>query len=262
VDEELTRWMQAARRVVALGRAARNAAAIKTRQPLREVVVVREHTRDDPSFEEGVKSLEGIVLDELNVKELRFGEVESILRYDLKPNLAVVGPKYGKLVPGLRRALAEAPPEVRVRAAMGEEVSMSVDGQEITLGPEELLVEPKERGGYALAREGDLAVALRTELDAELVDEGLVRELVHKVQNLRREKGFEIEETISVTLGGSPRMVGLLRGPWGEYFKAEVLARELRLDGETCGAGGFDSVQLDGEALRVGMERLGKIGSG
>jgi isoleucyl-tRNA synthetase len=245
---------------VALGRAARNAAAIKTRQPLREVVVVPgEAARAGDRFREGVESLGEIVRDELNVKELRFGEAKSIFRYDLKPNLTVVGPKYGRLVPGLRRALAEAPPEIGERAARGEEVPVHVDGQEVVLGPEELLVEPKERSGYALAREGDLTVALYTELDQELLDEGLVRELVHKVQNLRREKGFEIEETISVTLRGSPRIVGLLHGPWGEYFKAEVLARELRLDGET-GAGG--SIRLDGEELWVGMERLGRVGAG
>jgi isoleucyl-tRNA synthetase len=94
-------------------------------------------------------------------------------------------------------------------------------------------------------------------LDPELVDEGLVRELVHKVQNLRRERGFEIEETISVALGGSPRVVELLKGPWGDYFKAEVLARELTLDGE-FGASG--SVSVDGEELWVAMKRLGKVG--
>ena len=258
VDEELSERMAAARRVVTLGRAARNAAAIKTRQPLREVVVMPGDAADG-GFREGVESLKEIVLDELNVKELRFGEAESILAYDLKPNLSVVGPKYGRLVPGLRQALAQAPPEVGARAAKGEEVAVRVDGQEVVLGAEELLVEPRERAGYALAREGDLAVALRTELDEELVDEGLVRELVHKVQNLRREEGFEIEETISVTLRGSPKVVDLLRGPWGEYFKAEVLARELGLE-EAAGEPG--SVRVDGEELWVGMGRLGKIGSG
>ncbi|MDP8953263.1 MAG: isoleucine--tRNA ligase [Actinomycetota bacterium] len=260
VDEELTERMSAARRVVALGRAARNAAAIKTRQPLREVIVVPGEATDG-GFREGVESLKEIVLDELNVKELGFGEAESILAYDLKPNLSVVGPKYGRLVPMLRQALAQAPTEVGARAARGEEVSVSVDGQEVVLGPEELLVEPKERAGYALAREGDLAVALRTELDRDLVDEGLVRELVHKVQNLRREEGFEIEETISVTLRGSPRIVGLLKGPWGEYFKTEVLARELGLDETVGAAGGPGSVRVDGEELWVEMEQLGKVGS-
>jgi isoleucyl-tRNA synthetase len=264
VDEKLSRDMAAARRVVALGRAARNAAAIKTRQPLREVVVVPEAAEGAPEFREGVESLRDIVLDELNVKELRFGEAEDVLAYDLKPNLSVVGPKYGKLVPGIRQALAEAPPEVGAWAAAGEEISVNVDGREIVLGSDELLVEPRERPGYALVREGELAVALHTELDEELIDEGLVRELVHGVQNLRRERGFEIEETIFVTLGGSPRIISLLKGPWGDYFKTEVLARELSLDeaGTDGVAGAVDIVRVDGEELFLKMERLGKVGSG
>ena len=262
VDEELTGRMLAARRVVALGRAARNAAAIKTRQPLREVVVVPGEAVEAEGFQESVESLKEIVLDELNVKELRFGEANSILQYNLKPNLSTVGPKYGKLVPGLRRALAQASPEVGARAAAGEEIPVSVDGQEVVLGPEELLIEPKEKTGYALVREGDLAVALRTELDQELSDEGLVRELVHKVQNLRREKGFEIEETVSVTILGLPRIVALLEGPWGEYFKTEVLAHELELSLTDSGDGEYDSIRLDGEELLVNIKRLGKIGLG
>jgi isoleucyl-tRNA synthetase len=174
-----------------------------------------------------------------------------------------VGPKYGKLVPGLRRALAEAPPEVGARAATGGEIPVSVDGQEVVLGPEELLIEPRERAGYALVREGDLAVALRTELDRELADEGLVRELVHKVQNLRREKEFEIEETISMKILGSPRIFTLLAGPWGEYFKTEVLARELKLSGTTDDADGeYNSIRLDGEELLTSIKRLGKVGLG
>ncbi|QIN80068.1 isoleucine--tRNA ligase [Rubrobacter marinus] len=259
VDEGLSRRMAAARRVVTLGRAARNAAAIKTRQPLREVVVVQEE--GDGELRKGVEALAPIVLDELNVKELRFGEAESILAYDLKPNLGIVGPKYGKLVPGIRRALSEAPVEVGARAAAGESVSVEVDGERVELSPEELLVEPREREGYALVREGDLAVALKTELDDELVDEGLVRELVHKVQTLRREKGFEIEDTVSVELGGSARVNRLLEGAWGDYFKSEVLARDLKLDGEADGSpDGAESMSVEGEKLRVRVEPFGPTG--
>ncbi|HLL58169.1 MAG TPA: DUF5915 domain-containing protein, partial [Rubrobacteraceae bacterium] len=261
VDEGLSEHMAAARRVVNLGRAARNAAAIKTRQPLREVVVVPEAAEGSPEFREGVESLKEIVLDELNVKELRFGEAESILAYDLKPNLSVVGPKYGRLVPELRRALADAPPEAGEQAARGEEILVSADGQEVWLGSEELLVEPKERPGYALVREGELAVALRTELDQKLLDEGLVRELIHKVQNLRRAKGFEIEETILVALKGSARVTELLEGQWGGYFKSEVLARELWF-GDRADSIEFESAQVDGEELFVRIERLGESGLG
>ncbi|HVD45005.1 MAG TPA: isoleucine--tRNA ligase, partial [Rubrobacter sp.] len=258
IDVDLSGRMSAARRVVGLGRAARNAAAIKTRQPLREVVVVEEGA-DGSSLREGVESLEDIVLDELNVKGLAFGEAEDVFLYDLKPDLGVVGPKYGRLVPGIRAALAAAPAEVGVSAAAGESVTVDVEREEISLSPGELLVEPKQREGYALEREAGLSVALSTALDEDLLDEGLVRELVHRVQNLRREKGFEIEESISVGLSGNPRVSSLLRDRWGDYFKAEVLARELDLD---AGApdDGFASVTVDGEALWVRVEPLHSTG--
>jgi isoleucyl-tRNA synthetase len=257
VDLDLSERMTAARRVVGLGRAARNATAIKTRQPLREVVVVDEAS-DGSGIREGVESLGEIVLDELNVKELHFGETEDVFVYDLKPDLGVVGPKYGRLVPGLRTALAEAPVEVGARAAAGEEVTVDVEGQEITLPPDELLVEPKQREGYALEREGTLSVALRTGLDQDLIDEGLIRELVHRLQNLRREKGFEIEESIGVALSGNPRVSSLLSDRWGDYFKAEVLAKELDLDAKGHDPG-FESVRVDGEDLRVRIEPLGTV---
>jgi isoleucyl-tRNA synthetase len=258
VDVDLSERMAAARRVVGLGRAARNAAAIKTRQPLREVVVVDEGS-DGSSLKEGVESLEEIVLDELNVKELAFGEAEDVFVYDLKPDLGVVGPKYGRLVPGIRGALAAAPAEVGVRAAAGESVTVDVEGDEVTLSSEELLVEPTQREGYALEREGKLSVALSTTLDGELLDEGLVRELVHRVQSLRREKGFEIEESISVGLSGNRRVASLLEDRWGDYFKAEVLARELDLD-PGAPDGGFQNVTVDGEALWVRIEPLDAAG--
>ncbi len=258
VDEELSGRMSAARRIVGLGRAARNAAAVKNRQPLREVVVVDE-SPEGGGLAGGVEGLEDIVLDELNVKALRFGAAEDVTQYDLKPNLGVVGPKYGRLVPGLRRALAGAPPAVGARAAAGGAVTVEVGGEEVTLSPEELLVEPTEREGYALAREGGLSVALGIGLDRDLVDEGLVRELVHKVQNLRRDGGFEIEEGITVGLRGNRRVAGLLWGRWGDYFKTEVLARELELDADGE-EGGFQEVSVDGEALMVRLEPLGGAG--
>jgi isoleucyl-tRNA synthetase len=254
VDEGLSRRMAAARRVVALGRAARNAAAVKNRQPLREVVVVDESS-EGGDLTEGVEDLKDIVLDELNVKTLRFGAAEDVTHYDLKPNLGVVGPKYGRLVPALRRALAEAPPSVGARAAAGDSVAVEVEGGEVELSPEELLVEPTEREGYALAREGGLSIALNVRLDGELEDEGLVRELVHKVQNLRRDGGFEIEEGISVGLRGNGRVADLLGGRWGEYFKAEVLARSLDLGAD--GDDGFQEISVDGEALEVRLRPAG-----
>ncbi|CAN5907079.1 isoleucine--tRNA ligase [soil metagenome] len=251
VDKSLSHKMTVARRIVVMGRAARNAVAIKNRQPLREVVLVPGEGADElktGELREAIESLEEIVLEELNVKQLRIGTAEDVVAYNLKPNLAVVGPKYGRLAPAIREALAKAPPEVGGRAAAGEGISVVVEGEEISLSTEELLVEPGERDGYAVEREGDLSVALLTELDPELLDEGLVRELVHKVQNLRREQDFEIEENIAVKISGSERISQLLQGPSGDYFKVEVLAESLELDGVLDDS---DSIQVDGEELRV-----------
>ncbi|CAN5264980.1 isoleucine--tRNA ligase [soil metagenome] len=253
VDRGLSERMGHARRVVALGRAARNATAIKTRQPLPEVVVVPGE-REPKGFRDGVESLAEIATDELNVKRISFGEAGDVTAYALKPNLSVVGPEYGKLAPAIRAALAEAPPEEGARAAAGEPVTITADGQVVTLTSEELLVEPTEREGYALEREGSLTVALDTRVDDSLVDEGLVRELVHGVQNLRRERGFEIEESILVELSGSERLTGLLSGGWGDYFKGEVLARELRLGGEATGEG-EQALDIEGERVRVSLSR-------
>jgi isoleucyl-tRNA synthetase len=224
---------------------------------LREVIVVDE-TSDGTGIRKDVESLEEIVLDELNVKELAFGETEDVFVYDLRPDLGVAGPKYGRLVPGIRAALAGAPAEFGARAAAGEDVTVEVEGEEITLPADELLVEPKQREGYALEREGTLSVALSTRLDRDLLDEGLIRELVHRVQNLRREKGFEIEESIGVGLSGNSRVASLLKDPWGDYFRAEVLAGELDLDADGHDAG-FESVMVDGEALWIRVEPLGTV---
>ena len=254
VDWSLSERMEGARSVVALGRAARNSAAIKIRQPLREVVVVPGE--ESATLRDGIESLKEIVLDELNVKELRFGDPEDVVAYDLRPNLGVVGPKYGKLVPEIRAALADALPEAGARAAAGESVTVNVNGEDVTLSAEELLVEPGERAGYAVEREAELSVALNTELERELVDEGLVRELVHKVQSLRRERGFEIEESISVELSGSEKVSELLSGRWGEYFKTEVLARNLDPNGAVSGDS-VESIKVDGEVLLVRLEPLG-----
>ncbi|MBA2345970.1 MAG: isoleucine--tRNA ligase [Rubrobacter sp.] len=256
IDRDLSRRMEGARRIVALGRAVRNAAAIKTRQPLREVVVVPGE--DNAELQESVESLEEVVLNELNIKELRFGSTEDVIAYDLRPDFSIIGPKYGRLAPQIAQALTELSPETKMRAAQDKEpVIVEVDGQEVTLTPGDLLSVHGKKPGYEMydgSLVGDISVALSTDLDQELLDEGLVRELVHKVQNLRRDKGFKIEASVSVGVSGSERVRNLLDSRWGEYFKAEVLARDLDLDG---GDSDGENLSVDGEKLRVRVEPLG-----
>jgi isoleucyl-tRNA synthetase len=268
VDVDLSERMAAARRVVGLGRAARNAAAIKTRQPLREVVIVPSSQSNDilewsksENLRNALCSLKDIILEELNVKEMRFADLQDVFDYELKLNFAIVGPKYGKLAPQIQQALTTVSSDTRLRAASGNNIQIDVNDREVVLTPSEILVDIREKPSYATYHGGteDFSLALSTDLDQELVNEGLVRELVHRVQSLRREKGFEIEESISVGLSGNQRVASLLEARWGDYFKAEVLARELDLD---AGApdDGFQNVTVDGEALWVRIEPLDTVG--
>ncbi len=208
VDRDLSERMSAARRVVGLGRAARNAAAIKTRQPLREVVVVDEAPdgKGSSRVKEGVESLKEIVLDELNVKELAFGEAEDVVAYDLKPNLGVVGPSTAGSYPDLARPSPRLRPR-SVPARLRERASpWAWKGRRSHCLPRSCS-SSQGRGKVTpwSARGASPSLFVR-DSTPELVDEGLVRELVHRVQNLRREKGFEIEESIRVGLSGNPRV--------------------------------------------------------
>ena len=196
------------RRVVELGRRARDESRLKLRQPLRRLVV------------EGVRLAaphDREIADELNVKEVEFGAVESELR--VKPNLPVLGPKLGKELGPVRAALAggdfEALPGGRFRAA----------GRE--LEPEEVIVERTGREGWAVAAADGVTVAVDTALDDELLLEGRVFDLVHQVNSMRRDQGLELTDRIVLTL--PPELEPLLR--WEGRIRDDVLAVEIRVDG-------------------------------
>ncbi len=208
VDEALLEEVAAVRRVVELGRRARDEARLKLRQPLRRLVVegaaaAAAHERE--------------IAEELNVKEVEFGAVESELR--VKPNLPVLGPKLGKELGAVRVALAtgelEQLPGGRFRAAGYE------------LEPHEVIVERTGREGWAVAAADGVTVAVETALDDDLLLEGRVFDLVHEVNSMRRQQGFELTDRIVLTL--PPDLEPLLR--WEQRIKEDVLAVEIRLDG-------------------------------
>jgi isoleucyl-tRNA synthetase len=208
VDDALLDEVAAVRRIVELGRRARDEARLKLRQPLRRLVVegVRVGAPHDRE-----------IADELNVKEVEFAAVESELR--VKPNLPVLGPKLGKELGVVRAALAsgdfESLPGGRFRVA----------GRE--LGPDEVIVERTGREGWAVAAADGVTVAVETALDDELLLEGRVFDLVHQVNSMRREQGFELTDRIVLTL--PPELEPLLR--WEQRIRDDVLAVEIRVDG-------------------------------
>ena len=192
VDEKLEHDMDEVLDIVVLGRAARNAVNIKNRQPIARMYVKAGETLSD--------FYKDIVADELNVKEVVFSDdVRGYTTYTFKPQLRTVGPKYGKQLGAIREYLSK----IDGNAAMdqlnaGEELRFEADGVEIVLGKDDLLIEMTSKEGFVEQGDNKVTVVLDTNLTPELIEEGFVRELISKVQNMRKEAGFEVMDRITV----------------------------------------------------------------
>ncbi len=253
IDAGVSFDMAAARRVVEMGRAARNAAAVKTRQPLAEVVLALPEAEA-----RAVERLRDVVLDELNVKELRLvsGEDE-LVAYVVKPNLKVLGPKLGKRLGTLQAALkmTDASALVATVRADGAVVLELPDGP-LRLVEEELLIETGSPEGYQVESEGGRVAALKTDVDDDLREEGRARELIHAVQLARKAAGLRIEDTISLTLAVPEE----LRSPAERHrgaIMAETLASEFAL-GEAAGDH-TETARVDGCEVGIGLSSTGTI---
>ena len=248
IDAELSRDVRLVMRVSSLGRAARARAQLKVRQPLAELLV---QTRL-PGEGEALRRLAPALLDELNVKALRVIESgEGLVEYQIKPNLPKLGPKYGKAVGQIARALATAD-AAAVAAAVNANQPITLDG--FTLAPDEVLVTAKEKAGYAVAQEAGYTVALDTAVTSALADEGLARELVHRLQTLRKDAGFEIADRIAVTFAGDAEVARVLTG-YAAYVQAETLALDLR-EGEPQPGAHAETQTVDGREVTLGVRRL------
>ena len=220
IDVALNDDVRLAMRLTSLGRSARSKASIKVRQPLPQVFVkVRSNAEVD-----ALQRIEPQLLDELNVRALVIIQDESdYLRYEVRPNLPVLGPKYGKAVAEIRKALEAQDPNA-VAAAVAEGRAIEAAGHQ--LGPDELLLTTVEREGFASAQEGGYIVVVDTEVPPELRDEGLARELVHRIQNLRRDAGLDISDRITTYWQGDDDIRRVLTAH-EDYVKNETLSLEL-----------------------------------
>lgn len=222
IDRELEKNMAAVLDVVALGRAARNSANIKNRQPLGKMYI------------SGISHLPDTFIDvirgELNVKEVELGAaVEEYITYNVKPQLRTLGPKYGKQLGAIRKHLAEADGMEVVRTVRsGRPYSFDTDGASIALSEEDLLIEPAQRQGFAAETSADYAVILDTELTPELIEEGFVREIVSKVQTMRRDADFEVTDRIVLSVDGDEELLTIIRGN-SPQIAQDVLASEIRV---------------------------------
>ncbi len=224
-DVDLEEAMALARETVRLGLGARGKAKIKVRQPLREAVVVA-----DGRERAAIERLAEVVREELNVAGIRFvaaaGELGS---YEIKPNYRSLGPLFGKQMPLVAAAIAALDPaHVAETLRDGGVVGIEVGGREHTLTAEDLILTMRAPDGYSVEREGAHAVALDLNLDEELRREGLAREIVHAVQNARKDAGLQVEDRISLTLGGDGALLDAAEAH-RDYIAGETLALQLTI---------------------------------
>jgi isoleucyl-tRNA synthetase len=246
-DPELEAAMEAVRLTVELGRAARAQAKVKVRQPLRRAVIVASDAE-----REAISARADLVKAELNVKELDFVTEEAeLVRYAVKPNYRALGPRFGKRMPQVAAAVAALDPR-HVAEVMGGggEVGINVEGEEHALSADELTLALQPLEGYEVEAEAGHAVALQLELDDDLRREGLAREIVHAVQNARKEAGLEITDRISLSLGGDDELLAAARAH-EDYVAGEVLATSVVLEDSD----GAATAKIDGRELRIGVAR-------
>lgn len=221
IDAGLERAMDEVLKIVVAGRACRNNAAIKNRQPLGRMFVKTAAAQLSEEYST-------IILEELNVKDILFTQdVREFTTYTFKPQLRTVGPKYGKLVGQIRQALTEVDGNEAMDALRNtQQLCLDISGTQVVLGEEDLLIESAQKPGFMAETEGDLTVVLDTNLTEELLEEGFVREVISKVQTMRKEAGFEVTDHIEFFYSGSGKAERIIRDN-EEKIAPEVLADRI-----------------------------------
>lgn len=247
VDAELEQNMEKVLRIVVLGRACRSAANIKNRQPIGKLFV--------GGIDELPEMYAEVIRGELNVKEVHLGAAAAeYITYNVKPQLKTLGPKYGKLLGGIRAHLQAADGGGIVATVRRDgEYAFDVNGQRIVLVEEDMLIEPVQREGYAVESDGDVAVIIDTELTPALIEEGFVREIISKVQTMRKEAGFEVTDHIALWAWGNSRICEIIQR------HSQEIAEDTLSDSVATeqGSAGYEKEwDINGEKAMFAVERL------
>jgi isoleucyl-tRNA synthetase len=252
-DADLEAAMAAVRRTVSLGHAARGAAKVKVRQPLRRAVIVATDAE-----RAGIEAFTDLVTAELNVKELDFvSDAGDLVTYEVKPNYRALGPRFGKSMPQVAAAVAALDPaHVAQTLSDGGQIGISIDGTDHTLGPDDVTMALRPLEGYEVEAEAGHAVALELEIDEELRREGLAREIVRAVQLTRKEAGLEITDRIALRIDGDPETIEVAR-EHEAYLAGETLASSVGFGAaDVDGAGHESATTIDGLALRISVRAV------
>ncbi|KLE17454.1 isoleucine--tRNA ligase [Clostridium sp. C8] len=242
IDEKLEKEMDLAYTIVKLGRSARNGANIKNRQPLSKMLlstaVIPEYYGD-------------IIKDELNIKVVEFGaDLSQYVNFEIKPNLPVLGKAYGKLIPGIRKEIASRNQmELAQKLQNGGTETIIVNETEIVLNSESVLVTMQGLEGYAFAGEGQIGIVLDTTITEELREEGHLREVISKIQNMRKEKGFEVADKIKLFISDNDMLIGVIN-KYSDVIKRETLTQEIAVNEKAD----YTETIINGEKLNMTVE--------
>lgn len=242
INVELEKEMNLAYKVVKLGRSARNAANIKNRQPLSKMLL---STKVIPEY------YGDIIKDELNIKAIEFGaDVSKFVNFEIKPNLPVLGRAYGKFIPQIRKAIGEMDQmQLAQTVNDGGAVNINVEGNDIELNKESLLINMNGLEGYAFAGEGEIGVLLDTTITDILREEGHIREILSKVQNMRKESGFEVADKINLYVTGNEMLEAVIR-KYEDTIKKDTLTVAIKFNEEKE----YTEFKINGEELKLAVE--------
>ena len=247
IDKELEQNMQEVLSTVGMGRACRNDAAIKNRQPISKMYLKAEFTLSDFYVD--------IIKEELNVKEVVFtDDVRDFTSYTFKPQLRTVGPKYGKQLGGIQKALAALDGNAAMEELNGNgKLVFDIDGVTVELTKEDLLIDMAQKDGYVSQEDNRMTVVLDTNLTEELIEEGFVYELISKIQTMRKEADFEVTDHIRVSINGNEKLAGLAQRN-STAISEKVLADQLTGGAEYSVSKEWDNV--NGETVTISLERV------
>ncbi len=249
-NDSLRTGMALARRLVALGRAARTDARVKVRQPLSRALIVMPRAEADL-----LEGLEPLVAEELNVKEIEAAHgLQELVTYSVRPNFKLLGPRFGARVKDVARALSAADAHALTDSleTTGAAV-VHVDGEPLSLSTDELDVRIEGREGFSLAREGAYGVALDLELDAELIAEGIAREVVRAVQELRKASGLAVADRIELWLESDDEAVTRALDQHRDAIAAEVLATRVKVNEPPAPETHATELGLDQGSVRIDL---------
>ncbi len=252
LDAELEMRMDSTMKAVYLGRAARAKANLKNRQPLSKIIVSAPGARE----REGIQSLADLIKEELNIKQIEtIDDSEALVSYSVKPKFDVLGPKYGRLMKNISAALNNSDADEIAKTLKSEgAVTLSLGANVITLNSDELLLETHEKEGYAIESGNGFTVALDKTLTHDLILEGLAREMVNKIQTMRKEAGFEIEDRIH-SYYESTDVVREMVESFGDYVKNETLSLEL-VEGSAPQGAYTKGWELNGEPTKLSVKKV------